>query len=111
MLLSSKMNLLWYLLGTIANFLQFFILRSGDWKIWIIFLIGILLNQLILFKVLGKIVRGYGNWFIVTLGVIGKLFFVLAAFFVALNFSEIPTAFLIYSYIFQLIILIFSIKR
>lgn len=110
MLSSNKSFILFYLLGLSLNIAQYILLYNFEIG-YLIFMLGVVFNHLVLALSLSMFLSKRTNLLLFTTGIFSKLIILLAAFYYAMNNTRISNEFLVYSYIFQLIILILSTKR
>lgn len=115
MQIRNSINLRRYLMGTFLNLLfllKIFELNNFDLHVALFFLALIGLSQICLILFGGAMI-GYETpkFFSPTLFGILKFILVIVAFYFALKKAESLILFLVLSYIFQLIILVISIKR
>lgn len=116
MFIRKNSPLLWarWLPLTVLNISQiYFLFSTPDYPVMVLFFLGIIFNQYLLFIVVGDLTGVYPNvslmptWFCASL----KLLALLTAFGFAMSYTQDNELILLEIYIFQLIILVLSIKR
>lgn len=111
MRLNNKRTIFVYFIGALMNFFFLHHFYTQNTVLIVIFLSSIALNQFILVWMGLNISRNSIGMGGVSFAIISKMLILIGGFYVAMGYSDKSTIFLISSYIFQLIILILSIKR
>lgn len=114
MQLKNKINLKWYVIGTLVNYCAaIYFLGIENIERVAFFLLLLLLNQYFLFLFGVTLLRIEKLRFAIPPFVLGllKFAFLILAFLYGFKYMEKQVLFLLVYYIFQLIILVISIKR
>lgn len=115
MLLLNKIKIKWYLLGTIMNFgLMLKFIGVMHWPILVFFTFGIVVNHYLLAaSLLGSYDEEYRKTLKIPPAILGvmKIMFIFLTFWIVLRALPENQILVVFSYIFQLLILALSIKR
>lgn len=114
MQLKNKLKVKTYILLSLINMSQYFLfLKEVNSRIFLIYYFGIILNQYILALIVSDLTGIEKNKTLFPTWLLGilKPMTLIGAFYVAIGHSVVNTHIFVEIYIFQLIILVISIKR